>query len=66
MVERRQAQTFVSREILSEINRALRYEKIAKILERGNQTTTTLMSTILTHSTLVETKSKIQIGRAHV
>jgi putative PIN family toxin of toxin-antitoxin system len=60
MVERGQAQTFVSRDILSEINRVLRYDKIAKILERGNQTATTLVNTILTLSTLVETKTKVQ------
>ncbi len=61
MAERKQAEIFVSRDILSEINRVLRCEKITRILERGNQTATTLMSTILTLSTLVETKSKVQV-----
>jgi putative PIN family toxin of toxin-antitoxin system len=61
MAERKQAEIFVSRDILSEINRVLRYEKITKILERGNQDVTELMSTILALSTLVETESKVQV-----
>lgn len=61
MAERKQAEIFVSRDILGEINRVLRYEKIAKILECGNQDVTALMSTILALSTLVETESKVQV-----
>jgi len=60
MAERKQAEIYLSRDILSEVNRVLRYEKITKILQRGNQPVTTLMSTILALSTLVEPKSKVQ------
>lgn len=61
MAETKQVEIFVSRDILSEINRVLRYEKIARILERADQDITTLMSTILTLSTLTEIKSKVRV-----
>ncbi len=60
MAEDRLVQIFVSLDILQEINRVLEYEKILRILKRSRMEPSSIMTTILSLSSLVDVKARGQ------
>jgi putative PIN family toxin of toxin-antitoxin system len=61
MAEDRLIQIFVSLEILREINRVLEYEKILRILERSGKEPSSIMTTIVSLSSLVDARAMLKV-----
>ena len=59
MAEDRLVQLFASLDILQEINRVLKYEKIPRILKRSRIEPSSIMATIVSLSSLVDVKTAI-------
>ena len=61
MAEDRLVQIFVSLDILQEIYRVLEYEKILRILKRSRMQPSSIMVTIVSLSSLVDVKARVQV-----
>lgn len=59
MAERKQVEIMTCTEILTEINRVLRYEKIRKILRRSGRDIATVMGIVLRLSSIVDVKTTV-------
>jgi putative PIN family toxin of toxin-antitoxin system len=60
MAEDGLVQIFVSLDILEEINHVMEYEKILRILKRSRMEPSSIMATIVSLSSLVDVKAKVQ------
>jgi putative PIN family toxin of toxin-antitoxin system len=58
LARERRVRILMSTELILEIGRALRYEKLRRILERSKRSTETIVAQILAVTQLVETKSQ--------
>jgi hypothetical protein len=59
MAEDRLVQLFASLDILQEINRVLKYERILRILKRSRIEPSSIMATIVSLSSLVDVKTTV-------
>jgi putative PIN family toxin of toxin-antitoxin system len=59
MAEDRFIEIFTSLDILQEINRVLEYEKILRILKRSRMEVSSIMATIVSLSSLVDVKVRV-------
>jgi putative PIN family toxin of toxin-antitoxin system len=59
MAEDRLVQLFASLDILQEINRVLKYERILRILKRSRIEPSSIMATIVSLSSLVDVKTSV-------
>ena len=60
MAEEKLVQIFVSLDILKEINRVLGYEKILRILKRSGRDPSSIMTTIVSLSSLVDARAMVK------
>ena len=60
MAEDNDVEVFVSLDILQEIHRVLEYEKIRRILKRSRMDPTAIMATIISLSSIVDVKTRVE------